>query len=271
MDGSELNRQEYESKRAVDVYAVLKNDVLPEEQVIFARVAHEMPDARVLEIGIGTGRTIPALRALFPAYVGIDYSHAMLKAAQQAHPDADLRWADARDLAGMEDESFDFVFFAWSGIDSLTHADRLRVLSEVHRVLRGGGLFGFCTHNLEWRDLNPVRIEPLRWSIMHPLTNRYDVKRFAKELVSFRKLKHLESRGDGYAIVNDSMHYYSLLLYHITRAKQLSQLRDVGFDEDIVCFDKEGHEMAPVDEADRTCNWLHYLARKPHAIRHLAH
>jgi SAM-dependent methyltransferase len=261
MDISELNRQEYERKSAVDVYVPMGH-LLPEEQVIFSKVAREMPNARVLEIGIGAGRTIAALKGLFASFVGIDYSHAMLEAARRAHPEADLRWADARDLAEFADASFDFVYFAMNGIDSLSHSDRLRVLSAAHRVLREGGLFGFSSHNLDWRDSHPMRVPPPAFSLRHPLHNLRELKRFVLELLNFRKLKHLETRGDGYAIINDRAHYYSLLLYHVTRKQQLAQLRDAGFTGEVSCFDRTGREIPQELDEDRNSIWIHYLVRK---------
>jgi phosphatidylethanolamine/phosphatidyl-N-methylethanolamine N-methyltransferase len=105
----------------------------------------------VLEIGVGTGLTLP----LFPAdcrVTGIDISEAMLERAQARTEDLrgtdlDLRRMDAQNL-NFRDESFDHVLAPY--VISVV-PDPIRVMSEMRRVCRVGGtvvvLNQFRSHN----------------------------------------------------------------------------------------------------------------------------
>lgn len=106
-------------------------------------------NGRVLDMGVGGGRTTESF-AKAAAYIGADYSQAMVDAAKQRYPTHEFRQVDARDLSAFADESFDFVLFSYNGLDCVGHADRLQVLAEVHRVVRPGGVFMFSSHNMDW-------------------------------------------------------------------------------------------------------------------------
>jgi SAM-dependent methyltransferase len=104
--------------------------------------------SRVLDIGIGAGRTTGPLTDHVSSYVGIDYSPPMIAAARARHPGVDLRLADASDLSAWATHSFDVLFFSYNGIDCLhPDAKRWRFLEEAWRVLRRDGLLIFSTHN----------------------------------------------------------------------------------------------------------------------------
>jgi SAM-dependent methyltransferase len=94
--------------------------------------------ARCLDLGCGTGRTIPALVRARWSVVGADVSVDQLSAARgHVGEIAELVLADAHDLP-FRDGEFDAV------ISILTHTDFddvQRAFSEAARVLRRGGLF----------------------------------------------------------------------------------------------------------------------------------
>jgi len=97
---------------------------------------------RILDLGTGTGKALPALARRFPAaeVLGVDLTPAMLRvAASRADPAALLVCADAARLP-FADQSIDLVYSSlalhWSpALDT--------VLAEVRRVLRHPGLFTF--------------------------------------------------------------------------------------------------------------------------------
>jgi SAM-dependent methyltransferase len=133
------------------------------EELLFDRYLR--PGMDVLDLGVGTGRTAPALRGLGGRYVGLDVADEMVRAAREAHPGADFRTADASDLSDFPEASFDAVVFSYNGIDYL-HPEpaRHRCISECRRVLRPGGVFIFSSHNARMlfpaahtRGLSPVR------------------------------------------------------------------------------------------------------------------
>ena len=103
--------------------------------------------ARIVDLGCGNGRTtIPLWRRGYDV-VGIEYSPSLVQLAKRNHPDAPIQQGDARSLP-FADGSHDAALFAWNGIDYMYPLEeRQRVLREVYRILRPGGLFLFSSHN----------------------------------------------------------------------------------------------------------------------------
>jgi malonyl-CoA O-methyltransferase len=112
----------------------------------------QLQPRRVLDLGAGTGKALPALAARFPAaeIVGLDLTPAMLRVAHRrplgrtGGPGGErpvLVCADAARLP-FPDQSVDLVFSSlaihWSPVLD-------DVLAEVCRVLRHPGLFTFTT------------------------------------------------------------------------------------------------------------------------------
>lgn len=102
-------------------------------------VLDPQPGERVLDLGCGTGHvTAEIAQAVGPdgAVVGIDASPAMIEQAREAHPDLDVRHADATNFA--LDEAFDAVYSnaALHWID-----DQNAALGCVADALRPGGRF----------------------------------------------------------------------------------------------------------------------------------
>ena len=93
---------------------------------------------RCLDLGCGTGLTIPLLVAAEWSVVGVDVSIDQLRAAERhAGPGVELVQADAHALP-FPDGQIDAV------VSVLTHTDfddPARVFAEAYRVLRPGGTF----------------------------------------------------------------------------------------------------------------------------------
>jgi len=107
---------------------------------------------RVLDLCCGNGRHMVHLIPVVRQVVGLDYSAAMLRLAKAAAPGRmRLVRADMRSLPF--DEAFDVVvnFFTSFGYFA-SHAENLRVIAEVARVLKPGGRF-FIDY------LNPVAVQ----------------------------------------------------------------------------------------------------------------
>src|SRR5690606_37213574 len=71
----------------------------PTEQACFARIADEARGRPILDIGVGGGRTVEALRNISDDYTGIDYSADMVAACRHRFPGVRFEHADARALA----------------------------------------------------------------------------------------------------------------------------------------------------------------------------
>jgi ubiquinone/menaquinone biosynthesis C-methylase UbiE len=122
---------------------------------------------RVLEIGVGTGLSIPHYPEV-DELVAADPSEPMLRRArlraEQAGRDVTFVEAPAEQLP-FEDDSFDTVV---SIAVLCTVGDQLRALHEIQRVLRPTGQFLFSEHvrsenpkRARWQD----RLEPV-WGVV---------------------------------------------------------------------------------------------------------
>mgnify|MGYP003595393943 FL=1 len=108
-----------------------------------SRLIAEVEGARVLEVGVGTGRNL----SLYPDAVqvdAIDFSPRMLERAQRRPPRTNVRLAlmDVQELA-WPSETFDTVV---STCVFCSVPDALKGLQEIRRVLRAGGRALFLEH-----------------------------------------------------------------------------------------------------------------------------
>lgn len=139
------NRRVYSSREVVAHYAAL--EYLTEcERLLFA--TYIKPGMRILDLGVGGGRTTSHLAADASRYVGLDSSAEMVRVCQRKFPGLEFVRADAADLSMFRDCSFDAVVMAFNGLDYVVPKEnRLRCLAEVRRVLRSPGTFIFSSHN----------------------------------------------------------------------------------------------------------------------------
>jgi SAM-dependent methyltransferase len=198
---------------------------------------------RVLDMGVGSGRTARFLAPLASQYVCFDWSPPMVEHVRQHLPGVDVRLGDMRDLSPFAEASFDFVFGSCNLIDAVTHDDRLRVLGEVRRVLVSGGVFAFSSHN---RQLRGALAGPRLRIARNPATQLMHVWRYARSLVNHARVRRLRRIDDGYAVLNDPGHNYAALHYYIDRHTQQRQLASCGF-RLLNVFDRDGRVL---DEGD---------------------
>ncbi len=135
----------YQDPSIVDAYDTHR-DLLPGEEELFD--VYIDAGTRLLDIGIGAGRTTRILAPRVKSYVGIDYAERMVRRARERFPGLALEVADAADLSRFADASFDTVLFSFNGLGVLpTDEARARCFREVARVLAPGGAFLFSLHN----------------------------------------------------------------------------------------------------------------------------
>ena len=130
----------------VGVYTGRGSDLWPCEEVLFDRFVP--PESRILDLGVGTGRTTERLCAGAASYVGLDFAQPMVDECIARFPDLEFVQADASDLRQFADRSFDVVVFSFNGLDCL-HPDsaRHRCIREIRRVLVPGGIALVSEHN----------------------------------------------------------------------------------------------------------------------------
>lgn len=255
------NQRLYE-KRFVSARYARKTDLKPAEEAILRRYGEEISKRRILDLGVGGGRTTPHLLKLSSDYVGLDYSREMVERCRRRYPGVRFEFGDARDLSAFPEASFDVVLFSYNGIDAVGHEDRLKILTGVRRILKRQALFLFSSHNRNFRIPKP-------WDLQHfgarPLS---DPVRLGKRSLSypvgiinyFRNSSRHEIE-DEYCIVVDSGDKYALMHYRITAANQKEQLIRAGFG-DIETISMDGRWLTS-SEAE-TCEdaWVNYACRR---------
>ncbi len=214
-------------------------------------------EARLLDIGVGAGRTTRNLHDAVGHYVGLDYAEAMARAARRTYPDTSIHWSDARYLQ-FRDTAFDVVLMSFNAIDEVGHDDRLAILAEVHRVLVDGGTFVFSSHN---RERGPAAPWVPRTVVANPKRAPREARIYLHKLRSYWKARRRHVETDEYAILSDDFFAYQVQMYFIDRRHQVAQLERAGF-ADVAIWDQHGRQVLPGDDTTDSA-WLYYRATKP--------
>ena len=253
-----VNQRSWDSRDGIRSL-ISDEDLQPPEAHIFQQLlADELRGARILELGVGTGRVTKHLLELTPNFVGIDYAPNMVAICKERFPDTEFHTADVRDLSAFRDDEFDFVVFSYNGLDYISNEDRLTALNEIWLVLKPGGRFVFSTHNLGATKI------PGPWSLgnieftPNPILLAKRCYSYARGIFNHLKNRRHQVEGDGYQIRNDAVNY-TILTYYISPEAQLAQLEDFNFG-DARLFDLDGAEPR-VGEATDT-PWIYYLTTK---------
>lgn len=249
----EVNRKAYTSKPVLNWYQNLDVIQAP-ERAILEKISSQIKDKRLLDISIGGGRTTAFLLPISRDYVGIDYAPDLVETAQRRYPEATILCRDARDLKSFADATFDFALSSNNGLDYMVHEDRIRVLGEICRVLKRGGLFMFSTHNRDYKHFDRL---PWQQGLSFDLKFFKNCAHALCYLPKHLSLKKHAVYRDEYAVINDNAHGYALLTYYISINSQVAQLEQTGFGE-TEAYDFDGR----VCQAGTTSPWIYYLTRK---------
>lgn len=238
-----------------------EEQLLAPEQTILDFLRPRLHRLRMLDLGVGAGRTAQHFAGLAARYVGVDYSPEMIRACRGRFrhriPQATFLEGDARRLDRFADRSFDFILFSFNGIDYADPEGRREILREVSRLCAEGGYFAFSSHNLNYfRNLfslsSPVFPNTLASRLKKSL--KYPVIRLLNEPPG-----SLMQRD--WAVVNDGAACFRLRTYYVKPNHQLSQLEANGFSRFRI-FGLDGREIPEAEAFDCTEFYLHYLARK---------
>lgn len=252
------NLATYESRGIVQYYTQLQQLQAAEVSVL-EQLQDQLPSMKMLDIGVGGGRTTSHFAPIVANYVGIDYSAAMIQACQQrfveSMPLESFIVGDVRDMSCFADDTFDFILFSFNGIDYIEHCDRIQALQEIQRVGKPGGYCCFSTHNLQgmerlfnWRShlsYNPINTytDLVMWAVLRSFNRSF----------SLRQLQ-----ASSYAMIRDEPHNFRLRTYHIRPQDQLTQLAS-GFKNIKIYSWQRGTEISPNDLSTNTEMWLYYL------------
>ncbi|SAK80500.1 hypothetical protein AWB79_05198 [Caballeronia hypogeia] len=227
------------------------------ERAIFAMLAPHVTGGALLDIGVASGRTTPALAALSSNYIGIDYSEGMVAICKSRYPTRRFMTMDARDIERFfAHEHFDLIVYAFNGIDGAGHEERLSIMSGIQQALKPGGYFVFSSHNRDFAQFaHLAERRPHVGSIGDLLRLPLRYARYAKD--TRRNVIETE-----YAVVNESSGEYPLPQYYISLDSQVRQLRTLGFDKRIDAYGYDGMLIDRDRKHDRDSAWIYYIARK---------
>jgi len=251
---SELNRDTFNNKEVVSFYTDYAKIQAP-EKVIFGELEPRLPQMRVLDIGIGGGRTTALLAPKAKSYIGIDYAQEMVDAAKQRFPNNDIRWGDATNLSDFADAAFDLTIFSFNGVDCIGAAERHRAFLEMFRVTVPGGLIVFSVHNLlAVPALNRVRFHRHPSVVWRRILRRWKFMSIHKDLVK-------NPAGD-LVYVRDGTHDFGVELAYARPLWQLAEVQKLGC-KSVRCFAlSDGHELSEQDLATDTSTWVYFLCVK---------
>lgn len=246
----------YRSSDVVAQYARQTQLQVP-ERAIFDRLAGQLAEGSLLDLGVGAGRTTHELAPRCRHYVGADYAEPMVQACRTRFGEliqrrgARFEVADARALP-FEDADFDVVFFSYNGIDLVGAHDRATVLAQCRRVLRPGGWLVYSSHNLNWFDDR----RGIRWQ---------GVRHYLQTLAFRRRMRRLNQAHwpiAGKPEIDLVDPFGGGLTCYIRPAEMLRQTRAAGFGE-IRVFDLLGQEVpeGPVRDA-MPDPWVYLMARQ---------
>lgn len=250
------NRDIYQLESVVNVYRKA-TDLLGPEQTVLNLFADRWSNWRVLDIGIGTGRTTHYFAPLCREYVGVDYAEAMVEASKKTYsylgPHVRIQTGDVRSMSEFKDGYFDFVMFSYNGLDSISHEERLKSLLEMKRVGRKGGYLFFSSHNLQYI--------PSMYRIRHnnnPLYLAYRFYRLGRLLYHNGlpgKYKNLD-----HTMIRDDVHQFRMNHYYAKPRVVVDQLNSLGFSNVRVMPARTAGEI-DLQRLDQTTEypWLHYL------------
>ena len=257
----ESNQKTYTSPLVVQHYAQLKM-LQPAEETILDLFRDRWSTMKMLDMGVGGGRTTQHFAKRVAEYVGIDYSADMVAACQQRFagyaPPLQFEIGDARDLSKFSDHSFDFILFSFNGIDYISHSDRIKVFEEIRRVGKPGGYLFFSTHNLQGLEREFDIKKHIGWN---PITTYVNlIMWFLLRAINY-SLTPNQLRTAAHAIVRDESHNFRLKTYYIRPQAQIEQLQP--YFNDIKVFSwNTGLELASETDLLANCDmWLYYLCR----------
>ncbi len=228
------------------------------EAIILIRHREAFAGKRVLDVGVGSGRTTRYLLPFAASYLGIDVSPPMIALYRRDWPAAELAELDMRDLAKLHPRQFDFILASSGVFDVLTHEARLKAIGDCVALLAPQGFLVFSGHNRRYKRAGlPPKLEFSGSKIRWPLT----AARFVRDNINHFKMKQFEQHEGDYALLNDIVHGFQGVFYYTDRATQTHQIESAGLS--LVEVVGDNGRLMKEGEDDREDGLLFYVCQKP--------
>lgn len=238
----------------------------PGERAAFDWVAERVRGQPLLDVGVGAGRTVPLMQAMSSDYTAVDYTEKLVGLCRERYPTLDVRWMDARDMSALPSNHYAFVQFSWNGIDCVDHEDRIRILEEMKRVTRPGGLILYSSHNRQgpgYREpfsrilpvftLNPLKLGWRTWK---------SLKRLPAASVNYVKHARLTRDFEGYSVATAAAHNFGIVIVYTTLEHERQVMSELGLEIEAI-FGSTDTKRIPNDAQSHDAWWLHFIAKKP--------
>ncbi|XAS77952.1 class I SAM-dependent methyltransferase [Dermatophilaceae bacterium Sec6.4] len=254
--------------RVVQDYAELSSWTDPGEMIVISDLADTVRGHRILDVGVGAGRSAWFLRLLSQDYLGIDYTPEMVQVARRMRPAVHFEVMDARHLVDIADGTCALVIFTHAGLDSLDHQGRAEALSEFRRVLAPDGVLVYSTLNRagEFYRCGPGPVAPPGQRVGPYSTARFAARaalRPRSHVRGFVNVRRNQSRfadhGD-WAVDTMPTHDWSLLVHYVTTGRATAEVEEAGL-EVTRLVSREGEDL-PMESSDSSTAWFHVVARK---------
>ena len=218
-----INKEIYNSKDIVNKYKQ-KSYLFKGEKILIENLKNNINNGKMLDIGIGTGRTTKYFSQYFNKYVGIDYAEEMINTAKQTYKNKNIQFfcLDAKNMNIFNDNEFDYILFSFNGIDCVSFDDRLKILTEIKRIAKPRATFVYSTHNI----YNIPKLFSFHMP-KNPLNIIPEIKR-VKKINTINKNPDQLLKSD-YVIITDGDIDFSVQYYYGNMNFEFEQLKKIGF------------------------------------------
>jgi ubiquinone/menaquinone biosynthesis C-methylase UbiE len=255
----ESNKKTYSDKKVIAYYEKYLGLQKP-EQSIFNLLQSNLLNIKMLDIGIGAGRTTTHFAPYVKEYIGVDYAVGMVEACKKKYvnkfPKAIFEVVDVRKLDKYRENEFDFALFSFNGIDYITPDERFLALQEINRILKPNGYFCFSSHNIQ--------------SLEKPASLKLRLNLFAliKQQITWQKVKKINKnqfiklQTSDFICINDGAHDFGLQTHYFRPTSQQHILSKVGFKNTRFFSLNSGLEIDSKSISTTTDRWIYYLCQK---------
>jgi SAM-dependent methyltransferase len=253
----ERNQEAYLLNNVVKKYTAY-NSLQKGEISIFKKFKDKIKLGKVLDVGIGGGRTTFFLSQLAKEYFGIDFSQIFVDYCNEKYSNKDnvtIQYGDARNLETFKSADFDFIFFSFNGIDCVDFEGRKKILSEFERLLKSDGVLCFSFHNKNNLD----KLYSFQFP-RNPFKYIWEWKRM--RLVTKLNGNKEKYRNMDWFILKDGADDFQVECVYIDALFQKKCLKELGFNTFYFYDSITGKEVSILDL--NTCNspWIYISAQR---------